>query len=46
MIYIVLIAVIGILLFHSTGAVAPSDVAIAYGLLALAAEPAVGIHED
>lgn len=45
MIYIVLIAVIGILLFHSTGAVAPSDVAIAYGLLALAAAPAVGIHE-
>jgi hypothetical protein len=42
---IALVAVIGILLFHSTGAVAPTDVAIAYGLLALAAAPAVGIHE-
>lgn len=43
--YIVLIAVIGILLLHSSGAVAPTDVAIAYGLVALAAAPAVGIHE-
>ena len=45
MIYIVLIAVIGILLLHSSGAVEPTDVAIAYGLVALAAAPAVGIHE-
>jgi hypothetical protein len=45
MIYIALIALIGILLLHSTGAVAPTDVAIAYGLAALAAAPAVGIHE-
>ena len=43
--YIVLIAVIGILLLHSSGAVEPADVAIAYGLVALAAAPAVGIHE-
>lgn len=45
MIYIVLIAVSGILLLHSSGAVEPTDVAIAYGLVALAAAPAVGIHE-
>jgi hypothetical protein len=43
--YILLIAVIGILLLHASGAVAPTDVAIAYGLVALAAAPAVGIHE-
>ncbi|MEO8651608.1 MAG: hypothetical protein ABI391_04840 [Hyphomicrobiaceae bacterium] len=43
--YIALIAVIGILLLHSSGAVEPTNVAIAYGLAALAAAPAVGIHE-
>jgi len=43
--YIVLIAVIGILLLHSTGAVAPTDVAIAYGLALVATAPAVGIHD-
>jgi hypothetical protein len=43
--YIVLIAVIGILLLHASGAVEPADVAIGYGLVALAAAPAVGIHE-
>jgi hypothetical protein len=43
--YIVLIAVIGILLLHASGAVEPTDVAIGYGFVALAAAPAVGIHE-
>jgi hypothetical protein len=43
--FIVLIAVFGILLLHSTGAVAPPDDSIAYGLALVATAPAVGIHE-
>lgn len=47
MIYIALIAVIGILLLHSTGAVPMTGVggAMTMGLALLAAAPAVGIHE-
>lgn len=47
MIYIALIAVIGILLLHSTGAVPLKGVggAMTMGLALLAAAPAVGIHE-
>ena len=45
--YIALIAVIGILLLHSTGAVPLKGVggAMTIGLALLAAAPAVGIHE-
>jgi hypothetical protein len=43
--YIVLIAVIGILLLHSSGAVQPAEAAIGYGLVLLAIAPIVGIHE-
>jgi len=45
--YIALIAVIGILLLHSTGAVPLTGVggAVTMGLALLAAAPAVGIHE-
>ena len=47
MIYIALIAVIGILLLHSTGAIPLTGVggAMTMGLALLAAAPAVGIHE-
>ena len=47
MMYIALIAVIGILLLHSTGAVPLTGVggAVTIGLALLAAAPAVGIHE-
>lgn len=47
MIYIALIAVIGILLLHSTGAIPLTGVggAMTMGLVLLAAVPAVGIHE-
>ena len=47
MIYIALIAVIGILLLHSTGAIPLTGVggAMTMGLALLAAVPAVGIHE-
>jgi hypothetical protein len=47
MIYIALIAVIGILLLHSTGAVPLMGVggAMTLGLALLAAAPAVGVHE-
>lgn len=47
MIYIALIAVIGILLLHSTGAIPLKGVggAMTMGLALLAAAPAVGIHE-
>ena len=45
--YIALIAVIGILLLHSTGAIPLKGVggAMTIGLVLLAAAPAVGIHE-
>jgi hypothetical protein len=45
--YIALIAVIGILLLHATGAIPLSGVggAMTIGLVFLAAAPAVGIHE-
>ena len=45
--YIMLIAVIGILLLHSTGAIPLDGVggSIVIGLALLAAAPAVGIHE-
>lgn len=47
MVYIALIAVIGILLLHSTGAIPLTGVggAMTMGLALLAAAPAVGIHE-
>lgn len=47
MIYIALIAVIGILLLHSTGAIPLTGVggAMTMGLALLATVPAVGIHE-
>ena len=47
MMYIVLMAVIGILLLHSTGAIPLTGVggAMTMGLALLAAAPAVGIHE-
>ena len=47
MIYIALIAVIGILLLHSTGAIPLTGVggAMTIGLVLLAAAPAVGVHE-
>ena len=47
MIYIALIAVIGILLLHSTGAIPLKGVggAMTMGLALLATAPAVGIHE-
>lgn len=47
MIYIALIAVIGILLLHSTGAIPLTGVggAMTMGLALLATAPAVGIHE-
>jgi len=47
MIYIALIAVIGILLLHSTGSVPLTGVggAMTIGLALLVATPAVGIHE-
>jgi hypothetical protein len=47
MLYIALIAVICILLLHSTGAVPLTGVggAMTIGLILLAAAPAVGIHE-
>lgn len=47
MIYIALIALIGILLLHSTGAIPLKGVggAMTMGLALLAAAPAVGIHE-
>ena len=45
--YIMLIAVIGTLLLHSTGAIPQDEVGgwIVIGLALLAAAPAVGIHE-
>jgi len=47
MMYIALIAVIGILLLHSTGAIPLTGVggAMTIGLALLVAAPAVGIHE-
>jgi len=47
MIYIALVAVIGILLLHSTGAIPLTGVggAMTMGLALLAIAPAVGIHE-
>ena len=47
MMYIALMAVIGILLLHSTGAIPLTGVggAMTIGLALLAAAPAVGIHE-
>src|SRR3954466_8647609 len=47
MLYIALIAVIGILILHSTGAVPLTGVggAMTIGLALLAAVPAVGMHE-
>ena len=47
MMYIALIAVIGILLLHSTGAIPLTGVggAMTIGLALLATAPAVGIHE-
>jgi hypothetical protein len=47
MIYIALIAVIGILLLHSSGAIPMTGVGgpMTMGLVLLAAAPAVGIHE-
>lgn len=45
--YIALVAVIGILLLHSTGAIPMTGVggSMTIGLILLAAVPAVGIHE-
>jgi hypothetical protein len=47
MMYIVLMAVIGILLLHSTGAIPLTGVggAMTIGLALLVATPAVGVHE-